>query len=344
MSNGGLYGAGRTSGILAWLADLLARLFGERGDRVTGGDETPAAALTPQVLVINFDPVVQSEGGRRMHDVLGWHDPHQLTEGYIDDLADCSGGYVRYEVAAWQDVEAFPLKKDGFRYTSEAYLRNLNRGSGWHEPDAVDYRAIFGDFDIAARVEAGEIDEVWLWGFPYAGFWESTMAGRGAYFCNSEPVPGVPVSRIFMTMGFNYQRGVGEMLESFGHRVESILKRVYGSWETRETHAWNRFTLYDKVAPGRSGCGNVHFAPNSERDYDWGNPRMVWSDCDDWLNYPYMAGERRQVNCEEWGNGDIRAHHTWWLRHLPRAEGRSAGQLNNWWAYAVDFNSFPESR
>ena len=105
--------------------------------------------------------------------------------------------------------------------------------------------------------------------------------------------------------------------------------------------------LYHEAAPGEAGCGNVHFAPNSERDYDWGNRRVVWSTCDDWLNYPDLTGQRRPVNCEEWGGGDIRAHHRWWLRHLPRAPGRTEGKLNNWWAYVVDPNldrRFPESQ
>jgi hypothetical protein len=170
------------------------------------------------------------------------------------------------------------------------------------------------------------------------------MAGKGAYFCNSPPVEGIKTSRIFVIMGFNYQRGVGEMLENFGHRVESIMRHVYGSWEQEETHAWNRFTLYDQVAPGRAGVGTLHFAPSSERDYDWGNERIVWSTCDDWLNYPKLTGKRRRVSRAEWGGGEIRAHHRWWLRHLPRAKGRTKGKLNNWWAYATDFNRFRESR
>jgi hypothetical protein len=343
MMHGLFSGQGRVSGILALINDLIARLIQGGRDAVTTGDEVPAPQLTPKVLVINFDPIVHAEGGKRLHETLVWNDPHELTEGYISDLDECSGGYVRYEVVEWQDVDTFPVKKDGFRYTDESYVRNWRNRAGWHQPDALDYHALFREFEIAQRVEGGEFDEVWLWGFPYAGFWESTMAGRGAYFCNSDPVSGIQVSRIFMTMGFNYQRGVGEMLESFGHRVESIMRRVYGSWDTRETHAWNRFTLYDKVAPGRAGCGNVHFAPNSEQDYDWGNQREVWSTCDDWLNYPNLTGQRRKVNCEEWGNGDIRARHRWWLGHLPRAEGRSEGRLNNWWAYAVGFNRFRES-
>ncbi len=310
------------------------------------GLEQPAPYAAPRVLVLNFDPILPSQGGRRLHEVCRWNDPRALTDGYIADLAECSGGYVRYEIVEWQDVDAFPVKKDGFRYTGRSYLRCRDGLERWHQPDAVDYRSILREFKIRKRIGRGEspVDEVWLWGFPYAGFWESTMAGRGAYFCNSPPIKGIRASRIFVTMGFNYERGVGEMLESFGHRVESIMRHVYGSWEAEETHAWNRFSLYDKVAPGRAACGNLHFAPSSERDYDWGNPRTVWSTCDDWLDYPNLTGQRRRVSCEEWGGGDIRAHHRWWLRHLPRAPGRREGKLNNWWAYATDFNRFRESR
>ncbi len=300
--------------------------------------------VRPKVLVINYAPIVQPTKGKRLHEARNWNDPHKLTEGYIQDLIECSGGYVRYNIVETIEVDGFPPKTDGFRYTAASYQRCSQGQEAWHDPDAVDYPAIFREFDIERRINSDAIDEVWLWGFPYGGFWESTMAGRGAYFCNSPAVQGIKTSRIFVTMGFNYERGVGEMLECFGHRVESIMRRVYGSWEQKPTHAWNRFALYDQAAPGQAGCGNIHFAPNSERDYDWGNPREVLSTCDDWLDYPNLTGKARRVNCETWGNGDIREHHRWWLRHLPRAEGRTRGKLNNWWAYAVDFNRFAESR
>jgi len=300
--------------------------------------------LTPRGLVIIYNPVIEAEGGKRLVDVCGWNDPRKLMQGYIADIREVSGGFVSYQVAQVLEVDEFPIKKDGFTYTDEEYLRCWRSGKGWHQPDGVDYKAIIDKYHIASRVEAREIDEVWLFGMPYAGFWESTMAGKGAYFCNSDPVPGVECSRIFVVMGFNYERGVGEMLEDLGHRTESIMTHVFGSWEPKETHAWNRFTLYDKVAPGHAACGNVHFAPNSDTDYDWGNKRRVWSTCDDWLAYPKLTGKRRMVDCSEWGGGDIREHHKWWFRHIPKAPGRTQGKLNNWWCYIVDFNSYPESR
>lgn len=304
----------------------------------------PAATVRPKVLAIVYDPRVRSEGDRSLVEVCGYHRPELLMQAYAADLAAASDGYVAYQVVRTVTVDAFPRKADGFTYDAETFLRCLRARGGWHEPDAVDYHAILDAFDVVDHVERGAVDEVWLFGPPYAGFWESTMAGNGAYFCNADPIPGVPCSRRFVVMGFNYERGVGEMLEDFGHRVESIMARVYGSWwawGSWRGHAWDRFTLYDLVAPEEAACGNVHFAPNSERDYDWGNPRPVWSTCDDWLSYPRLTGRKRLVDCREWGGGDIRAHHLWWLAHLPRADGASGGVLNNWWTYVVDPNETP---
>lgn len=299
---------------------------------------------SPSVLVLNYDPIVGTKRRQRLHETSGWNDPKALTESYIADLSECSGGYLSYRIVEWQDVDAYPVKADGFQYTEQLYRRCQGGNESWHQPDLVDYHRILRTHQIPHRVELGEVDEVWLWGFPYAGFWESTMAGRGAYFCNSPPIRGIRTSRLFVTMGFNYERGVGEMLENFGHRVESTLNHVFGAQDPKGRHPWSRFSLYDRVAPGESGCGTVHFAPNSERDYDWGNGRPVWSSCDHWLHYPDLTGPPRLVSCDEWGGGDIREHHRWWLRHLPRAHGTTGARLNNWWAYAVDLNRFPGSR
>jgi hypothetical protein len=311
------------------------------------GYAAPVAApksISPKVLVVNYDPVVRSEGGKRLHEVFGWNDPRVLAEGYMADLWECSGGYLRYRIAEWKDADEYPVKIDGFRYTEEEFLRNWRQRGGWHQPDSFDYKALIRTYNLDKRVARGEIDEVWVMGMPYSGLWESTMAGRGAYFCNSDPVPNVDCPKIFVIMGFNYERGVGEMLEDYGHRTESIMRRVYGSWEPEKTHAWNRFTLYDKQLPGEAACGNVHFAPNSSKDYEWGNKTFVWSSCDDWLDYPKLTGKKRLVNADDWGNGGIRAHHKWWLHRLPKSPGRGPdGKLANWWAYISDFNRYPES-
>jgi hypothetical protein len=46
----------------------------------------------------------------------------------------------------------------------------------------------------------------------------------------------------------------------------------------------------------------------------------------------------KQVNCAEWGGGEIHAHHKWWLKHLPKVGGHTNGIANNWWQYVLDLN------
>lgn len=296
-------------------------------------------SLQPRVLVITYDPIIPSEGGRRLTEVMGWHNVDALCQGYIADLDECSRGFVRYEIVEHLLVDAWPVKSDGFSYDEGTFLGNYRSGRGWHRPDTVDYEAIVHDFDLAARVESGEIDEVWLFAFPYAGFYESIMVGPDAFWCNAPPIERRgDISRRFVIMGFNYERDVGPMLESFGHRVESLLKHTWRHHRGAD-NLWEQFIQYDKVAPGRANCGWMHYAPNSEIDYDWGNRTLVRSNCDDWLNFPDFQGLWREVNCKDWGDGDMRAHHKWWFDRLPNAPGQTGGISNTWWWYGVDSNA-----
>jgi hypothetical protein len=298
----------------------------------------PPASLHPRVLLITYDPTIESEGGRRLSEVLGWNDVDWLCREYIADLKECSGGFVNYDIVQRMVVDKWPVKEDGFCYDDTSFLRNWRQRSGWHKPDWADYEAILADFDLPARVESDQIDEVWLFGFPYAGFYESRMVGPGAFWCNAPELPNEDVSRLFVIMGFNYERKVGPMLESFGHRVESILKHTWRH-QRGDDNLYERFILYDKKAPGKANCGWMHYAPNSLKDYDWGNKTYVPSNCDDWLNFPNFRGTVRQVNCSDWGDGDMRAHHKWWFDRLPKVSGHTHGISNNWWWYAIDPNA-----
>lgn len=307
----------------------------------------PAASLPtpppvhPRVLAIVHNPVIRPKGRQKAHVAYRWNDPDKLAQGYIDDLRYASYGYLNYQIAERIEVDAFPLKRDGFRYTDESFDHAWTNRQ-FHQPDAVDYLALVREFNMIEKVNSGAIDEVWLLGFPYCGYYESIMAGPGAFWCNAPPLEGTGhAARRFVIMGFNYERGVGEMLEDMGHRVESIMTKVFAGMQG-DANLWERFCRYDKKYPGKAECGNVHFAPNSERDYDWGNRRPVLSRCDTWLRFPDLSGQPRTVTCEEWGNGDIRKHHVWWLRHLPHVTGETGGISWNWWEYAVDPNRVPQ--
>jgi hypothetical protein len=292
--------------------------------------------ITNRVYLIVHNPVIHSAGGRVLSEVLGWNDPDRLVDEFIADIQTCSHGAANFEIVARTKVDAFPVKADGFSYTEETYLSCWNARRGFHDPDLVDYHSLVSQFAMLERVRRGEIDEVWLFGFPYGGYYESHMAGPGPIWCNSPPLLGTERSgRRFVIMGFNYERGVGEMLESFGHRAESLLAAAFSN--TRgEANLWERFTRYDQSHPGRAEVGTIHCAPNSERDYDWGNRRVVPSRCDSWYNFPDLSGEARAMNCEEWGGGDIRRHHQWWFSHMPHGAGEAHGIAHNWWQVVMN--------
>jgi hypothetical protein len=289
-----------------------------------------------RVLLIIFNPTVASENGRKLNQVLGWNDPDELTRQYIDDVRDSSYGYANYEVVERLEVDHFPVKLDGFQYKADDFVGAWRTRSGFHQADAVNYHAIVDQFKLIERINHNDVDEVWLHGFPYAGFYESIMAGPGAFWCNAPPLPDSQhCRRRFVIMGFSYERGVGEMLENLGHRAESIIQHAYRN-ARGDANLWARFSRYDQTHPGQAEVGIMHFAPNSVRDYDWGNRTIVPSRCDNWLNFPDLAGASRPVNCEEWGNGDIRGHHLWWFRRLPHVAGFSSGVSHNWWEYIID--------
>jgi hypothetical protein len=274
---------------------------------------------------------------------MHWNNVEELAEGYISDVLQASGGLVRHQIVQRIDVDGFPAKVDGYIYDPLAYLDVVRGTTPPYMPQEANYYEIIDRFSLLQRVASNEIDEVWVFNFPHAGFYESIMAGPGAFWCNAPPLKHTEASgRRFVIMGFSYERGVGEMLENLGHRVESIMEKTFEHMNG-EDNLWKRFSRYDKLAPGRAAVGNVHFAPNSDRDYDWNNPSTVRSECDDWLyNFPNLRGQTRMVTASDWGNGDIRKHHVWWLTHLPKVAGRTNGIRNNWWQYVMDPNHVPE--
>lgn len=291
-----------------------------------------------KVLLVIFNPAVPSQNNRKLSEVLGWNDPDTLVQNFIADVQYASYDYANYTVTERVEANRFPIKGDGFAYTPDDFVRFWQTQSGFHSPDDVNYQLILNDFNIVSKINDGSVDEVWLMGFPYAGFRESRMAGPGAFFCNGEVISNVPTNRRFIVMGFSYQRGVGEMFESMGHRAESILNQVFRN-TSGAANLWQRFTLYDKIAPGNAEVGTVHYAPNSLTDYDWGNPRKVPSRCNNWYSFPDLTGQPVLVNSSEWGNGEIRLHHLWWLRHFPHITGESNMIAYNWWKYVIDPNN-----
>jgi hypothetical protein len=320
--------------------EFILRLLGLRRPApeapLPDNDTEPAMVTMSRVLVLVYDPVMDWGTGRKLSEELNWYLVEDLVSAFMSDILKYSGGMARYQIVQRINIEEFPAKVDGFRYTPQSYMDVVRGVAPPHKPQEADYISMLTRFKVLERVARNEIDEVWAFGFPHAGFYESTMGGPGAFWCNAPPIRNTEASRRrFVVMGFSFERSVGEMLEAFGHRAESILQRTFARFSD-EANLWNRFARYDMVADGKAAVGTIHFAPNSRRDYDWNNQTVVKSECYDWLNnFPDFKEDVRDVSAAEWGAGDIRLHHQWWLNHIPRARGRRNGIANNWWQYIV---------
>jgi hypothetical protein len=337
----------KLSDLVQQASQAVGRAAGEAQDFIEALGPDPSekeavggrpAPVTRKVLVVIYNPKVKSAGGKKLSEVMGWNDPDKLTPAHIADLKTATYNYANYVVAERIEVDRMPTKLDGFTYDPDEFVKLMKAGKGFHEADAVDYHRILADFKIIDKINSGAIDEVWLHAFPYAGFYESIMAGPGAFWCNAPPLNKTEsAKRRFIIMGYNYQRGRGEMLENIGHRAESILTHVFRHTKG-EDNLYERFTRYDKTHPGQAEVGVVHYAPNSLKDYDWGNKTKVKSRADAWKNFPNLAGEPRIVDTTEWGNGDTLAHHVWWFQHFPHITGGKNGVAYNWYKYVIDPN------
>jgi hypothetical protein len=313
----------------------------------------PARILTSRVLLVIYDPVMDA-AGNSLSRKMGWNRVDDLVNDFIADILALSAGLARYQIVQRVELAEFPALLDGYRYDPVSYMAVLNRTAPAHKPDMVNYQAILTGLNILPRITHREIDEVWVFNFPYAGFYESIMGGAGAFWCNAHPLSStVGCNRRFVIMGFNFERGVGEMLEAFGHRAESLVAKAFNcqdfvTWAYqpnrspatvgKELNLFEKFLCFDQIAPDRSGVGTIHHAPNSGGDYEWNNLRLVVSSCYDWFNFPFFKNDIRLVAANEWGSGNIRLHHEWWLKHLPRVAGRTGGIANNWWQYIMDPN------
>jgi hypothetical protein len=293
-----------------------------------------------KVGLIILNPIISQSEKIGMVDFFKWNNPLQLISDFIADLHYASYGLVNYQVAETIVVNQFPKFLDGYVYTAEEFLNCWTHQKGFHQPDKIDYHLLLASHDIFNKIKNGIFDETWIMAYPYAGLAESIMVGPNSFWCNSLPLANTnETGRRAVIMGFNFERGVGEMLESYGHRAESILEYTFRKIPDKNNqNLWKRFIRYDRSHPGKAEVGNIHFAPNSLKDYDWGNQRKVLSNSKAWYDFPDLSRSPSMENCNEWGNGDIRLHHLWWFRHIPHFEGFSKGISNNWWEFITDPN------
>ncbi|MDP3994622.1 MAG: hypothetical protein Q8P91_02230 [bacterium] len=325
--------------------------------------------VTKKVLLIIYDPILAN--GQRLHQARGWQDPKVLVPQIVSVLKKASGGYLNYQIAETLDYNEWPALMDGFRYTESTYnicMTSNNRSKDCHSPDGLDYNYVWSEANICSKVSSGQIDEVFIYGFPYEGADELALKIPGDkmpydtptnywfYQGRKKNIPDCNGKTIW-AMGFSYERGVAEAVHSYGHRAETALALTVGRghWGDEAnkksacygTSDWDKFSCIAKDISATSiikvaGCGNVHFPPNGTADYDYANQTVKTDNCANWVNYPDLGQDTVSENCAAWGcSGDAHLQYlAWWFGHLPRQSGvNTNGNLRNWWKYIADFDN-----
>lgn len=304
--------------------------------------------ITKRAMVVIYNPVMPD--GRKLTDYAGWNSPQTLVQQTLSFFPQTTNNKISYVITETHELDNFPVKTDGFSYSSQAYADVLARTAQPHNPDGVNYYAILSDptIDVCGKLNRNEIDELWLFGGPWFGYNESALAtspnGPKGFNYNGPVLNQSTCAKLLPIMGFNYERGLSEMIHNWGHRAEATMTHVYRGWEqNRTSHNWDRFGLVDEQSSAYSfsGCGSIHYPPNALSDYDYANTRQAQTACDDFYNYPQlseMSSVLKSITCTEWGCNQ-EGFLAWWFKHVPRFAGTGPdGRLNDWWVYIMDPN------
>src|SRR5438552_9972542 len=220
---------------------------------VNAGSAPDAAPQAINLLVVSYDPLLREHDNLQLHRYMKWNDPRPMTTNLVRYLREASRGYANYRIVDFIEVDAFPVKRDGFRYTEQTFLEMWKDHQKAHQPDAVSYAAIFKELNLAERVQKDDVREIWVWGAPYFGTDEYALKiPRDQIFYPTDnpwfyrPYDIPECGRTVWVMGFNYEVGEDNALHSYGHRCEGILSLTVGRgvWSDAagETNAWSRFT------------------------------------------------------------------------------------------------------
>ncbi len=328
---------------------------------------TPTPSPTPEltekvtetgidVLVIDANPRLTGETGT-LRNKYEFMDPLHIFQFVRDELRP----YIHVTIADVERYNTFlPIEGESASQVEAKVLGCMQNVTGDNpncdENWQIDYPAFFEDLDICERVNNGEIDEIWLGSYPYGGSGEDDMVGPNPYFINGHVVVYTACNKNVPVLSADYNRpgrfgsyntdlAVASTLHSLSHRVESTMKKVYGSWSNYPNlrqHHWDFFAYSPRnsVASGTVyGCGNTHFPPNAVADYEYGESRTARSYCSTYVeNFPDRPDIQSQatVSCSEWGCNEL-GYMQWWYDKLPAEDGvGSDGRLLNWYEYVFN--------
>lgn len=218
------------------------------------------------------------------------------------------------------------------------------------EAPMTDYQSIMKRIDIAKWVEKKGVKEVWIWGYDggKVRLFESNMSSPyGDVSNSSRDESDLPkLTKTYTVYHYNYGRALSESLEDHTHQIEALLNGADGRDTTPaekwpDLLFWGKFVGSDeshKLVTTPLRCGWTHYAPNSEKDYDWANPRFVESDIEDW--HPDAPGKTQRISSDRWAGDSVRWK-IYWMQNIPGANNGltyKGKALRNWWDFVSDWD------
>jgi len=295
--------------------------------------------VTRKVYILAFNPIMQS--GRSLYAERGWSDPQTMDNQIVSFFKTASSNGLNYQITTYNVINAFPVFLDGRQYNETTYdtcranSANCYTYNGtW---DMLDYNNLLNTYGICSLLNSGQMDELWLYGAGWFGFYEADQAGTGAFNTNGPVINNTTCSSPLNIMGFNVEVGLGNYIEDFGHRMEGTMMTVYTN------HGINVWQKYTNTKFGNSdpnyvaGCGQIHYTPNSAGEYIDNTTSYVLSYCNNYDSYPNISYTTPlvSINCTAW-NCSQTGYFTFWFEHLPRNKSKDQyGKLNNWWNYFI---------
>lgn len=230
----------------------------------------PLKIKVPKVLVIDYRPQAVPQE---------WRSALSLAEEFAEAMIQISHKILIYKIVAKLEIADYPFLINGLQYNNASWAKALQDDKTAIRDQhgnyvLADYQRILQEYKILQGIQNKQIDEVWMFGGPYFGFYESRMVGMGAFWCNAPALE--QNGRRFIMMGFNSQRGLQEMIHSFGHRVESILSKHFNSQDFQNNLYKNQPTSTPKneLEQWLLKNGTVHRTPGG---VEYGQNEITWA-------------------------------------------------------------------
>ena len=262
----------------------------------------------------------------------------------------------KFDEDTWLDI----FKNGWYNGIMDKRIQDIGNWFG-----TFDYEYIIDKLNLVERRNNNEFDEVWIVNEDPVLTYESIMVGRNAFWINGTPIE--KKCKPFKMINVSISRPDSNF-ECFGHASEQLLNNVFlaTNYENYDALNWKKDSTtidesnYDKLNlfqkfmltndqntnknSGYTGVGNMHYSPNSVRDYDWDNKnKSILSKANEWNNYPNITNDKstskfdigvymnKKINGT---NSNARLHHRWWFGLFPHHTGYTKdGYYNNWWKY-----------